>query len=101
MLLEITDHVHVRERAGQLGCLVPDSIAIMPENFFSASSRHAFQIRTESVTLRALFEDSGCPLGTFVPVGEHATFCHDRTAHWEPASSCRAASGTPSLRRSR
>jgi hypothetical protein len=82
MLFETTD-VHVRERAAQLGCLVPDAIAIMPENFFSAPSRHEFRVRTESVTRRALFEDGGCPLGSFVPVGEHAVFCHDSVAHWE------------------
>ena len=83
MLFEVSEHVRVSERAAQLGCLVPDTIAIMPENYFTAASRHEFQIRTESVTLRALFEDNDIPLGSFVPLGEHAAFSHNREEHWE------------------
>jgi hypothetical protein len=83
MLFDVTDQVHVRERAGQLGCLVPDTIAVLPENFFVAPSRHDFQVRAESITLRALFEDGGLALGSFVPPGEHAALCTDTTANWQ------------------
>lgn len=76
-------YVPVRHRAAELGCAMPDGIAVLPENFCEAASRLSLSVRAESVTLRNLFEDAGMPLESFFPLGEHTAFGHDHGLAWE------------------
>lgn len=80
-----SEYINVGNRASELGCHVPDSLAIMPENFHSAHSRNELVVRAESATLRELFDGNGTPLGSFFPLGEHPTFGHDPDISWEAA----------------
>ena len=76
-------YVRVADRACELGCSMPGGIAILPENFCSATSRQALLVRAETAALRSLFEDRDLPLESFFRAGEHATFGHDNGMSWE------------------
>ena len=78
-----TLYVRVSDRAMELGCSMPEGIAILPENFCSATSRQAFLVRAETTPLRSLFEDRALPLESFFRAGEHTTFGHDNGICWE------------------
>ncbi len=76
-------YVPVRYRAAELGCSIPEGIAILPDNFCEARSRLDLLVRGESVTLRNLFEGVSTQLESFFPLGEHVTFGHDNGLAWE------------------
>jgi hypothetical protein len=78
-----SEYVHVADRAAELGCAMPDGLALMPDNFHVAQSRHDLVVRAEGVALRALFERSMVPLGSFFRPGERPVFGHDGDLDWE------------------
>jgi len=78
-----TLYVRVADRACELGCQMPEGIAILPENFCSATSRQSLLVRAETAALRPLFEDRELSLESFFRAGEHAAFGHDNGASWE------------------
>jgi hypothetical protein len=78
-----SDFICVRDRTGELGCYLPNGLAVMPENFMMAASRLELLVRAESATLRELFENTKTPLGSFFPLGEHPTFGRDNNINWE------------------
>ena len=78
-----TLYAPVADRACELGCQMPEGIAILPENFCSAASRQALLVRAETTPLRFLFEDRSFPLESFFRAGEHTTFGHDSGISWE------------------
>lgn len=87
-------YVPVRYRATELGCAMPEGIAILPDNFCDANSRLGLIVRAESITLRNLFENASVPLDGFFPVGEHLATGHGDGLAWEaclfvPASAVR------------
>jgi hypothetical protein len=88
-----SEYVHVADRAAELGCAMPDGLALMPDNFHIAPSRHDLVVRAEGVALRALFEQSAIPLGSFYRAGEHPVFGHDGNLHWEAGLFVSAAHG--------
>ncbi len=76
-------YVPVRYRAMELGCAMPEGIAVLPDNFCEANSRLGLSVRAEAITLRNLFENASSPLESFFPLGEHATFGHEVGLAWE------------------
>lgn len=78
-----TLYIRVVDRACELGCDMPEGIAVLPENFCSATSRQALLVRAEITPLRSLFEDRALSLGSFFRAGEHTTFGHDNGVSWE------------------
>ncbi len=91
-------YVPVLYRATELGCAMPESIAILPDNFCEANSRLELMVRAESVTLRNLFENASAPLENFFSLGEHIVTGHRDGLSWEaclfvPTSVVRRDSG--------
>jgi hypothetical protein len=78
-----TLYARVVDRACELGCEMPDGLAILPENFCSASSRQSLLVRAEAGPLRALFEERNLTLGSFFPAGERTTFDRGDGIGWE------------------
>ena len=76
-------YVPVLYRATELGCAMPENIAILPDNFCEANSRLELMVRAESVTLRNLFENASAPLENFFPLGEHIVTGHRDGLAWE------------------
>ena len=78
-----TSYARVVDRACELGCPVPEGIAVLPENFCSASSRQSLLVRAEIAALRSLFEERDLALASFFRAGERTTFGHDSAVSWE------------------
>ncbi|HTT98971.1 MAG TPA: hypothetical protein VMF58_13040, partial [Rhizomicrobium sp.] len=77
-----TLYAPVRHRAIELGCAMPDGIAVLPENFCESQSRLSLLVQADSIALRNLFEDGGAPLQSFFPLGEHTTSGHGNGLAW-------------------
>jgi len=83
MSISIDEYVDVAERATALGCLLPATIAIMPENFDTATTRDEFVVRAEGATLQTLFRNFDYPITSFRPAGERSVAIHNKSADWE------------------
>jgi hypothetical protein len=78
----VTEYVRVDQRLADLGCLFPASIAVLPQNFDTVSSRTEFLFRSEAATVRALFRNSNIPLGNILPAAERAPYIHNNSFEW-------------------
>ena len=58
-IIQVVDYQSVRDRVNQLGCQVPESIALLPRNFETATSRELFLHELEVPTVRVLFRRVG------------------------------------------
>jgi len=77
MTTTISDYITVSERAASLGCAVPDTMAVLPVNFDSATTHRDFRQRSEAATVRTLFRTNGLPLSEFLPPDERGPYIHD------------------------
>lgn len=57
MTIVVTEHLHVADRAAELGVRLSDDLEIMPDNFASAVSRENFVLRTEAVHVRRMLRE--------------------------------------------
>jgi hypothetical protein len=83
MAIQVNDYLNVAERALALGCLVPENIVIMPENFATAKARDDFRVRAEGATVRTLFRNHNFPLAELRPSEERSIAIHNKSADWE------------------
>jgi hypothetical protein len=74
MTTSINDYLSVRQKAADLGCVVPEGIALLPMNFETATSRKDFRQRSEAATVRSLLRANNLPLSELLPAGERAPY---------------------------
>lgn len=82
MATNITDYINVHQRAVDLGCVVPQSIALLPINFDSAQARTDFLQPSEAATVRTLFRNNNLPIEELLPVSEHAPYIQNNSFEW-------------------
>jgi hypothetical protein len=75
--------VCVRDRVAELDCSMPDSVAIMPDNFCTTASRQDLRVRAEGIALRNLLEKTEVPVESFFLTGEHIIRGQDGGLDWE------------------
>jgi hypothetical protein len=82
MTAAITDYPRVADRAVELGCRVPDGIAILPANFASAAVREDLVFGSEAATVRKLFRTNDISLDNLLPNGERVPSIHNKHSEW-------------------
>jgi hypothetical protein len=82
MSISQEDYIRVVDRVAQLGCQMPTGIALMPENFDSATVREALVVRGEASTIRKLLRMNQLPVDDFMPDGEKSGFIHNKSHDW-------------------
>lgn len=70
VMIVVNSYIPVSERASQLGCLVPQGLAVIPRNFTSAERREDLFYETSVSILRDLMKLGGVPESLFEPDGE-------------------------------
>jgi hypothetical protein len=82
MATNITDYISVHQRAADLGCAVPQGIALLPMNFDSATARADFLQRSEAATVRTLFRSHNLPIGELLPASERPPYIQNNGFEW-------------------
>jgi hypothetical protein len=82
MSIEVTDYVDVGKRMAELGCVMPRSVALLPENFSTAPSRGELLHRSEAATVRTLFRNSEVPVDDILPAGERIPYIQNNAFEW-------------------
>lgn len=59
MSIETSEYVNVRARAEELGCILPDGLALLPSNFDTASMKSDLVTSSNTATLRSLLRQEG------------------------------------------
>jgi len=82
MATHITDYISVQQRAVDLGCMVPQGIALLPVNFDSATARTDFLQLSEAATVRTLFRNNSLPIEELLPASERAPYIQNNAFEW-------------------
>jgi hypothetical protein len=82
MTITITDYGRVDQRSAELGCLYPDGIAILPDNFETASGRPELLYRTSATTLRKALRVTSIPLSDLIPASERIPYITYKSFEW-------------------
>jgi hypothetical protein len=82
MTITIDEYISVVDQAAKLGCPVPSSIAVLPENFETAASYAEFKFISEAATVKKVFRRSNFPIDDLLPTGERAAFIHNKHFEW-------------------
>jgi hypothetical protein len=82
MTITITDYGRVDQRVAELGCLYPDGIAILPENFDTASDRSELLHRTSATTLRKALRATSIPVSDLIPASERIPYITYKNFEW-------------------
>jgi hypothetical protein len=96
---EIADYISVAVRAAELGCPMPAGIAILPDNFKTATSRNDLLFRAEASTIRKLLRSKNVAVDNFLEPSERAPSIHNKHFEWAPLLfvSAAALSNDPNL----
>jgi hypothetical protein len=81
--VEVADYIDVAARASALGCRMPTGIAMMPDNFGTASNRSELLVQGETTTLKTLLRNEGIAVSDFLPEGERHAFIHNKSHDWQ------------------
>jgi len=57
-LLKISDYLDVKKRAQEIGCNVPETLALIPRNFESARSKEDLVHESSALTVRKLWQQN-------------------------------------------
>jgi len=82
MGITITDYCRVDQRVAELGCLYPDGIALLPENFDTPRDRGELLQRTSGTTLRKAFRAEKLPVVEVLPASERIPYITYKHFEW-------------------
>lgn len=82
MMITTSPFVDVEARASELGCNVPEGIAILPRNFASAETREELLHEDSTVTVRTLWRTGGITESRLELEGERYPYIHENAADW-------------------
>jgi hypothetical protein len=80
----VTDFVCVADRALELGCQPPSSIAVLPENFATATTRKELLFGSEAATIKKVLKAGDLPVDDLTPSGERFASIHNKHFEWAP-----------------
>jgi hypothetical protein len=81
--VKVAEYVDVAGRAAALGCRMPTGIAMMPDNFGTATNRSELLVQGEASTLKTLLRNDGIAVSDFLPDGERHVFIHNKSHDWQ------------------
>lgn len=77
-----SDYASVDERISALGCVFPDGLAMLPNNFEWAAARTEFRMPDAGSTIRTVLRNGGLPTGSLLPPGERAPTINNNSSEW-------------------
>ena len=82
MTIVVEEHVSVRTRAEELGCRLPNGLAMLPENFSSAAAGDDLHFRSEAATVRKLLSEGGLDADRLMADRDRTMFVHNGSYDW-------------------
>ena len=82
MTTNVSDYLSVSEKIADLGCRYPIGLALLPENFESASSISEFRQVSEAATVKTLFRNAGIPNEDIVGEGQRPPYIQNNAFEW-------------------
>ena len=76
------DYVQVDSRAAEIGCQRPTGMALLPENFQSATSYAELRQLSEAATVRTLFGTNGLPLCDVLDPSKPVPYIQNNSFEW-------------------
>jgi hypothetical protein len=78
----VNDYPSVADRVAALGCQMPSGLAILPDNFVTASSPDDFVYADTATTIRTLLRNHSIPCEGVVSSGERPKYSSHKNAEW-------------------
>ena len=78
----ISDYLSVGDRMATLGCRMPSGLAILPDNFGTASTPDDFVYAATVATVRTLLRNHSIPCEFIAPSLEKPQYVSNKNAEW-------------------
>jgi hypothetical protein len=78
----VNDYPSVADRMASLGCRMPAGVAILPDNFGTASTPDDFVYAATATTVRTLFRNHNIPCDILISSGERPKYASYKNAEW-------------------
>lgn len=82
MTTNISDYIQVSEKLNELGCDYPESIALLPMNFDSATSTENFRQLSEASTVKTLFRNNHISYNEIRKANEKTAYIQNNAFEW-------------------
>ena len=82
MKTNISDYIQVFEKLDELGCSYPEGIAILPENFETATSATDLRHLSKASTIKKLFRSNGIPHSEIRKENEKPAYIQNNAFEW-------------------
>ena len=82
MTTNISDYIQVFEKLDELGCKYSEGIAILPENFETATSTTSLIQLAESATIKTLFRNNDIPYSEIRRENEKPSYIQNNAFQW-------------------
>ena len=82
MKKNISDYIQVFEKLNELGCSYPEDIAILPENFETATSATDLRHLSEASTIKKLFRSNNIPYSEIKQENEKPAYIQNNAFEW-------------------
>jgi hypothetical protein len=80
--MSVNNYLSVADRMAALGCQMPSGLAILPDNFDTASSPDDFVYAATTTTVRTLLRNHSIPYEGISPPGERPKYASYKNAEW-------------------
>ena len=82
MKTNISDYIHVFEKLDELGCSYSEGIAILPENFETATPTTNLMQLAEASTIKTLFRNNDIPYSEIRKENEQSSYIQNNGLEW-------------------
>ena len=82
IMIQISDYINVKERAHELDCNMPTSLALLPRNFETAKSKDELVHENTVPTIRKLWRQNNIVETRLEKEGERIPCIHEKTSEW-------------------
>lgn len=81
-MIQITDYINVKEKARELGCNIPTSLALLPRNFEIAKSKDELIHESTVPTIRVLWRQNNIDETQLEKEGEKFPLIEEKALEW-------------------
>ena len=82
MKTNISDYIQVFEKLDELGCSYSEGIAILPENFETATPKTSLKQLSQASTIKKLFRSNGIPYSEIRQENEQSSYIQNNAFEW-------------------
>ena len=81
-MIQLSDYVDIKKRAGELGCNIPLSLALLPRNFETAKSKDELVHESTTSTIRILWRQNDIVETKLEKEGEKLLYAQEKAFEW-------------------